>query len=63
MVNDYSILLKMWILGGQSSASDMRCVILNYLEKKKEVCQAFCEGDIENHLLDMGRNRYWGTNL
>ena len=51
------------VLGWQSSASDMWSEIWNYLEKKKEVYHALCEGDFENHLLNMRRNRYWGINL
>ena len=63
MVTDYSILLAIWFLRGKSSASDMRSEIWNYLEKKKEVYQAFCEGDIKKHLLKMWKDGYWGTNI
>ena len=44
---------------GQSFASDMQSEIYNYLEKKKEVYQTFCEVDIENHLLNVKEDRYW----
>ena len=63
MVTDYSILLIMWILMDRALLLICEVRFETILRRKKEVYQAFCEGDIENHLLNMRRDGYWGTNL
>ena len=47
----------------QSSSFDIWTEIWKYIEKKKEAYQSFYEGNIENLLLNMRRDGYWGTNF
>ena len=59
----FNTLKQCVFFGMQSSSFDIWTEIWKYIEKKKEAYQSFYEGNIENLLLNMRRDGYWGTNF
>ena len=51
------------VFGGQLTAKGIRNEICDFIFKKKEIYRHICEGDLDNHLIRMKREWYWGTNL
>ena len=51
------------VFGGQLTAKSIRDEICDFIFKKKEIYRHICEGDLDNHLIWMRREGYWGTNL
>ena len=51
------------VFGGRLTAKSIRDEIYDFIFKKKEVYRHICGGDLDNHLIWMRREGYWGTNL
>ena len=51
------------VFGGQLTAKCIRDEICAFILKKKEIYRHICEEDLDNHLIWIRREGYWGSNL
>ena len=51
------------VFGGQLTEKNIRDEICDFIFKKKEIYKHICEWDLDNHLIWMRKEGYWGMNL
>ena len=55
--------LNNFVFGGQFTAKYIREEICDFIIKKRQMYEHLWEGNLDNHITNMRKNGYWGTNL
>ena len=51
------------VFGGNFTAEYIREVIYDFIIKKRQIYEHLWEGNLDNHITNMRKDGYWGTNL
>ena len=51
------------VFGGQFTAEYIREEICDFIIKKRQIYEHLWEGNLDNHITNMRKDGYWGTNL